>query len=563
MHFSRTEIHGPSASECGQQAVSRARYAKRLRALGAALAMTVAFFGVAAQLVGLAMRGQSVMSSHMTAPIATGYARPDIVDRNGRLLAGDVAMPSLFANPSLVGDHDELIEKLRMVLPELDPDSIRGKLADRSRKFVWIKRGLSPSLAQRIHDLGVPGLQFRKELRRAYPAGRMAGHVLGHVDVDNKGLAGFERYLDENSFVDPVSSAHLSSRAPVRLSLDVGVQHALEETLSDAIVRYRAKGAGGLILDVVSGEVMAAASLPDVDPLQPLEALQPSRRDKLLASTYELGSIFKVLTVAMALDGGIAKLGSMLDVSKPLHSGRFTISDLHPYGQPLTVAEAFIRSSNIGAALLARQAGVKVQKAFFERIGLLAKMKTEAGVLAQAQQPDYWDETTGLTASYGHGVAVAPLQFAAAAAALVNGGQEVKPTFLRQQRAQVSRRQLVSGDTSRRIRRLMRRNVIDPRGTGRRADVPGYRVGGKTGTAEIARAGGYKKKSVISSFVGAFPMDEPRYLTLVMLFEPTGTPETKGHITAGLNAAPTTARLIRRAAPLLGVPSKHRNGTAG
>jgi cell division protein FtsI (penicillin-binding protein 3) len=524
----------------------------RTRAL--TLAVAAAFLAVAVQLLHLAASAGGDLAATVSEAIAQSFARPDLVDRNGRLLATDVKMPSLYADPSIVQSKDEASEKLASVLPDLDPKAVRSLLDDRDRRFVWIRRGLSPKIAQKVHDLGLPELAFRYELRRAYPLGRLAGHVLGHVNIDNKGVAGIERYVYDAKGVEPVHGATLSAEAPLRLSLDVGVQHTLEEELAGAMHRYGARGAAGLVMDVAAGEISAAASLPRVDPSRPADGDDAARLDKVSGGAFELGSVWKIVTLAMALEGGRTSLETMIDVTQPLSADGFKIADLHPAGRPLTVAEVFVRSSNIGAGLLALEAGAERQRAFLERLGLWGAMRTEAGAVAEPILPGRLGRAEQITISYGHGIAVAPIQFAAAVAGLINGGERVEPTFLRRTGgASPSRVRVVSPATSANIRELLRMNVTDPAGTGHRADVPGYRVGGKTGTADMPGPGGYRQGAVISSFLAAFPMDAPKALVLVSLFEPTATVETNGEILAGVNAAPTAARIIERVAPLLGV----------
>jgi len=525
-----------------------------LRTLIAMLVVLLAFAAVAGQLVRLALSGQSELSSSFAATVDQSFARPDIVDRNGRLLATDVEAYSLFADPAHVLDRDEVVEKLRTVFTDIDGDALRKDLSDRSRRFVWIRRGLSPKTAQAVHNLGLPGLDFRRELRRAYPGGTLAGHVLGYVNIDNKGVAGIERYVDEVVGVEAVQGATLAERAPVRLSLDIGVQHAVEAELESAVERYEAKGAAGIVLDIASGEILASASLPEVDPAYPSMSLEQRRADKVAGSTFELGSVFKTATVAMALDAGLVSLDTQVDVREPLAAGRFTIKDLHPLGRPLSVAEIFIHSSNVGAAKLALRAGPEHLQGFLRRMQLLDPMKTEAGPVATPQVPEHWREIETMTIAYGHGLAVAPLQFAAAAGALLNGGNRMLPTFVKHPPdAGHVNVPLIAADTSARLRELMRRNVADPAGTGKRADVPGYLVGGKTGTAEIPGPGGYRKKAVISSFLAAFPMNEPKYLVFILLFEPKPTAAARGEVLAGLNAAPTAGRVVGRIGPLLGI----------
>jgi cell division protein FtsI (penicillin-binding protein 3) len=551
-------------SEAPAEAIQRARANGPLRTLIAMIVMALAFMAVGAQLVRLALPSQSEITSSLSETVSGNYARPDIVDRNGRLLASDVEAYSLFGDPTRVLDRDEIVEKLASIFPDLDGNSVRKDLADRSRRFVWIRRGLSPRTAQQVHNLGLPGLDFRRELRRAYPGGTLAGHVLGYVNIDNRGVAGIERYVDDSVGIDAVQSATLTERAPVRLSLDLGVQHAVESELSDAMRRYEAKGAAGLVLDANSGEIIASASFPEVDPGRPSMSLDTARADKIAGSTFELGSVFKTVTLAMVLEGGYAKLDTVLDVRQPLAAGRFTIRDLHPVGRPLSVAEVFVHSSNVGAAMLATRAGPQKLQTFLQTLGLLSPMQTEEGPIASPQLPGRWGQVETMTISYGHGLAVSPLQFAAAAAALLNGGNKVSPTFLkRAPDAEPAKVPLISAATSAHMRELMRLNVTDPAGTGKRAAVPGYAIGGKTGTAEMPGPGGYRERAVISSFLAAFPIDKPKYLVFVLLFEPKPTHAAGGEVLAALNAAPTTGRIIARIGPVLGMMSASAAGATG
>ena len=529
----------------------------RSRSLAVAGVTALAFTLVAGQLVRLGLRAQAELpTTAMSEPIAVTHARPDIVDRQGRLLATDIETHSLYADPAILPDADDAVERLRTVLTDLDDQALRRSLSDRGRRFVWVRRGLPAAVAQSVHDLGIPGLGFRRELRRAYPAGSLAGHVLGTVDIDNKGLSGLEKYIDDKVGIEPVPTATPSDRAPVRLSLDIGVQHALEDELASSIRRYRAAAAAGLVLDVRTGEVIASASLPDVDPAHPLLPPDPARLDRVSAGTWELGSIFKAFTVALALDDGQASLETVLDVTRPLAAGPRIIKDEHPAGRPLSVAEVFVHSSNVGAGMLGLEAGSVRQRLFLDRLGLTGRLDSERGPIAAPQLPERWGEAETITVSYGHGIALAPLQVAGAAAALVNGGTRITPTFLRRLPGSAAdpATRVISENTSRNIRELMRRNVVDAAGTGRRAEAQGYEVGGKTGTAELPGRGGYRRNAVISSFLAAFPMRDPCYLTLVSIFEPQPVPETQGRILAGLNAAPSTGRLVARIAPILGVP---------
>ncbi len=525
----------------------------RARARLVLCAVLLAFAVIGGQLVRLASKAATEIKVSLAEPLARSWSRPDIVDRQGRLLATDVGMHSLYADPQLVQDVDETIEKLMAALPGLDAAELRKSLADRSRRFAWVARGLTPRQAQRLHALGLPGLAFRTELKRVYPLGPLAGHMLGTVNTDNRGIAGIERMLDEAGRVEAVQGPGRTPTPAVRMALDIGVQHALAEELKQACVRYSASAAAGLVLDAGSGEMLGAVSLPEADPMRPADWLDPAHADKLTGGTFELGSIFKTLTIAMALEAGTSDLDKLYDVRQPLVAGPYVIKDLYPQGRPLSVREIFLHSSNVGAGMLALEAGAERQRAFLARFGLTEPVRTEAGPVAMPQLPKHWGRIETITVAYGHGLAVAPVQFAAALATLVNGGFKVTPTLLAREGEAGERPRLVSAATSAGLREIMRLNVTNAQGTGRHAEADGYRVGGKTGTAEMPGRGGYREKSVISSFAGAFPMDAPRYVVLVLLFEPQ-TGEGRGDkITAGLNAAPATARIVERVAPLLGV----------
>lgn len=525
----------------------------------AALA-ALAFLAVALQTLRLAILGSSGGPRvQLAEPIVKIYSRPDIVDRKGRLLATDLQFHSLFADPLLVIDPDEASEKLVEVLPDLAQSELRAALSDRSRRFVWIRRGLPPVTAQRIHDLGLPGLAFRTEPRRVYPQGRLAGHVLGGVSVDNRGLGGIEKHIDEALGLETGYSRDFS-RPPVTLTLDLGAQHGLDEELSLALAQYGASGAAGVIMDASTGAVLAASTLPDVDPGRPGEALLADRIDRLASGTFELGSVLKIFTVAMALEDRSATPATVIDVRVPLELGRWTIRDLAPSGRPLTVREILVQSSNIGVAQLALAAGAQRQRVFLARLGLTEPMRWEAGALGIPRLPGRWGEVEAATISYGHGIAVSPLQLVAASAPIFNGGRKVRPHVIETlpgvaPDAGVPQR-VLSEETSAQMREMLRRAVVGANGTGRRADVAGFEVGGKTGTAEMAVRGGYEARSVVASFLGAFPMSAPRYLVLVTLMEPRHDAQAGVRITAGVNAAPIAGRVIARTGSLLGVVPK-------
>jgi cell division protein FtsI (penicillin-binding protein 3) len=552
MQYSAAHRHRTPSQQSHAHATADAAWIEARRIMLVALALALVFLGIAGQLIRLALPTRGEIRTSMAEPVARNFSRPDIVDRRGRLIATDVAAPSLYADPALVVDLDDMVERLVATLPGLNEADLRKSLADRQKRFQWIKRGLTPKQAQSVHDLGLPALAFRQEPKRVYPTEALAGHIVGSVNVDNRGQSGIERQIDDTVGIDMAAGAAASSFAPVRLSIDLGVQHAVADELAAGMKRYSAPAAAGLVMDIMTGEIVAAVSLPAVDPNRPAEALEPARAFRLQAGVFELGSIFKLLTVAMALESGAAKLDKTYPTTRPIEIGRFVIKDLHPQPAPLSVRDIFIHSSNVGAGLMGLEAGAARQRAFLSGLGLLEPMRTEVGPVALPLVPRNWERIETVTIAYGHGLAVAPLQFAAITAGLLNGGHPVTPTFLSAPRKRPEGR-LVSAATSSALRDIMRLNVTSPHGTGRRADVAGYEVGGKTGTAEIAGVGGYKRKSVISSFIGAMPMSSPRYLMLVSLFEPKGTDETKNGITAGLNAAPVTARIVERIAPILGL----------
>ncbi|GBF26113.1 putative peptidoglycan D,D-transpeptidase FtsI [bacterium MnTg02] len=538
----------PPHDQPGSRATIRRRIAL------AFIAFTTVFGLIGGRLVDLAFTPVRLHTSAVATPLSQTQPRPDVVDRHGRLLATDIPTTSVFADPKRIVDVDEAVENLSSVLKGLNSKSLLKKLANKKRRFVWIKRGLTPEKHEQVMDLGLPGIEFISEPRRVYPTGATASHILGYVDIDNRGRAGIERYIDSIAGVYFPKTLQKAERPIVKLSIDLGVQHILRNELDRAMKTYRAKAAAGIVLDVTSGEVVAMSSLPDFDPNHPKQALHETRFDRVTNGTYELGSVFKTVTVAMALDLGTVTLDQGYDVTKPIEVGGFTIDDYHPLRRWLSIPEIFIHSSNIGAAKMAEDVGIDRHRAFLKKIGLLDPMTTELGKVRKPQTPKSWKLVNSMTVAYGHGLSVAPLQFAAASAALVNGGYKITPTFLYQsQKTGLSRdKKVLKSETSAIIRELLRRNVKE--GTGRRSDVIGYRVGGKTGTAEKVIKGKYSKTKLRTSFLSVFPSDDPAYVLLVMIDEPKpAAEEQQKRPTAGMNAAPLTARIISRIAAKLGV----------
>ncbi len=469
------------------------------------------------------------------------------------MLATDIKTASLFAEPRRIVDADEVIEKLSTVLPDLDAEQTYHKLKS-GAGFVWLKRQLTPRQQGAIMQLGLPGIGFRTEKRRFYPGGATASHIVGLTNIDNQGIAGLEKYIDDQGLADLQASglAVAEDLKPVRLSIDIRVQHIVHDELERSMERYNAIAAGAVILNVKTGEVMAMASLPDFDPNNPVNALDKDRLNRMSAGVFEMGSTIKSFTTAMALDSGKVTMASTFDATRPITIGRQTIRDFHGKGRVLSVPEVFIYSSNIGSAREADVVGIEGHREFLKRLGLLDRLRTELPEVARPTEPKVWKKVHSITIAFGHGMSTTPLQTAVGAAALMNGGRLIPPTFLprTEEEAAALATQVLKPKTSEDMRYLYRLNA--EKGSGKRAEVPGYRVGGKTGTAEKVVNGRYSSDKRFNAFLAAFPMDDPQYVVLTIIDEPK--PEKPGMgATSGLNAAPTVANIIRRAAPLLGV----------
>ncbi|WP_424627643.1 peptidoglycan D,D-transpeptidase FtsI family protein [Bradyrhizobium sp. SYSU BS000235] len=531
------------------------RSAKARARVGLAMiAFAAVFTIIAGRLVMFAVVGDSHGTRRTAAQDAIATARPDIVDRNGAILATDVKTPSLFGEPRRIIDKDEAIELLTATLPDLDAGEVRDRLSSK-KGFVWLKREITPQQQKDIYRLGIPGIGFLRENKRVYPTGAEVSHLIGLVNVDNQGIAGIEKWLDSNGLADLHRAGFATDRQqePVQLSVDLRVEHALRDELMKAKDKFHAKAASGIVSDVHTGEVVAMVSLPDFDPNNPREANDPDRINRLTTGVYEMGSTFKAFTLAMALDSGKATLNSMWDARGPLHYGKFKIHDDHPLGRFISTKEVFTYSSNVGAARIALAQGVEAHKAFLGKMGQLVRLRTELPESASPLVPRRWGELNTVTISFGHGIAVAPLQAVMGINALANGGYLIPPTFLKrsEKEAMAVAKRVIRSDTSEKMRFLMRLNAEV--GTARKADVKGYYIGGKTGTAEKVINGRYAKKRVLNSFTAILPADNPRYQLLIMLDEPQALPETHGFITSGWNAVPTGGKVIERIAPLLGI----------
>ena len=529
------------------------RNVKAKARLGLAIVAFAVIYGVIAlRLVMFAEQADGHGTRRSVGQDAIATARPDILDRNGQILATDVKTPSLFAEPRKLIDVDEAEELLTAVLPDLDATEVRERLSSK-KGFVWLKREITPKQELEIHRLGIPGVGFLTENKRVYPNGPVVSHEIGHVNIDNQGIAGIEKWLDGQG----LAALHMAGLAtdrlqrPVQLALDLRVQFALRDELVAAREKFKAKASSGIVLNVNTGEVVAMVSEPDYDPNNPREANDPTRINRLTTGVYEMGSTFKVFTVAMALDSGKATLSSMFDASHPLQYGRFAIHDYEPMHRALSVPEIFTYSSNIGAARMALAVGVAGHQAFLRKMGQLDRLRTELPESAEPIVPKRWGELNTVTIAFGHGLSVAPLQAVMGVAATLNGGLLIPPTFLKrsESEAKALAKQVLKPETSREMRYLMRLNA--EKGTATKANVNGYYIGGKTGTAEKVVNGRYAKHKLLTDFMAVLPADKPKYLMIIMLDEPQPTPQTHGFATAGWNAAPTAAKVIARIAPLL------------
>ena len=520
------------------------------------LGFSALFLAITGRLVMLATLPNEQVGLRRATSNAISAARPDIVDRNGEVMATDIRTVSVFAEPRRILDKDEATELLTAVLPDLDAKDLREKLGTK-KGFVWVKREITPRQQAEVHRLGIPGVGFVPENKRVYPNGNAGAHVLGFANIDNVGIAGIEKYIDSQGLQD-LNGAGLATEAsdlkPVKLSLDLRVQHLLRDELSKGLERFKAIAAAGAIMDVNTGEVIALVSLPDFDPGNPVDALEKDRINRMNVGVYEMGSTFKALTIAMALDSGKVNINSTFSTAGGMmRFGRQVIKEYHGTGRNLTVPEVFVHSSNMGSIKMALAVGVEGHKAFLKKMMQLDRMTTELPESAAPIVPQRWGEINTATIAFGHGLAVAPLQALAAVGALVNGGYLMKPTFLKrteEEARQVSTR-VIKPETSEAMRFIMRIN--GEKGSARKADIPGYFVGGKTGTAEKVINGRYAKNKNFTTFTAIAPSDKPKYVFLAIYDEPKGYAESGGYSTAAWNAGVTTGKVIERAAPILGL----------
>ncbi|MGI8705336.1 MAG: peptidoglycan D,D-transpeptidase FtsI family protein [Sphingomicrobium sp.] len=477
--------------------------------------------------------------------------RGDIVDRDGNPLARTIDAWSIGLHPGkVIGDKLDLARRLAALMPEKDEAAYFAMLRS-GKNFFYLRRRASPGLVESVNAIGEPGIALEREPDRLYPQTSLAAHVIGYTDIDGRGVAGIERAFDDRL-------SNLATRGePVQLSISSRIQQALEHELLAAMTTFSASGAAGIVMDIHTGEILAMTSLPQLNPNAAGQGSAEARFNRATLGVYELGSTFKPFTVAMAMDtGAVESMGQMYNCPRGLPVGRFTITDTHPFGGPCSVADIMKESSNIGTAQIAAQVGAARQRAFLQKMGFLSPVAMELKERGRTLSPgNNWSALATMTVGYGHGIAVTPLHLASGYATLFNGGIYRPATLLKAgaDRPVAQGRRVFTADTSYKMRALLR--LVVTHGTGRKADAPGYRIGGKTGSAEKY----HNRSLLVTTFAGVFPMDDPRYVIVVMLDEPKGTAETHGFRTAGWNVAPVVSKTVSRVAPMLGItPDKQR-----
>ena len=533
---------------------ARSRRIAEVRLVISAVAVLAVFAAIAARVMFLATDDANARTAGIVPPPKA--ERGQILDRKGRLLATNLPITVLHADPGEIMDPAAAARALAPLLARHDVAALT-RLLTKETRYVELDRKLTPARHAEILNLGIPGIHFRKSTLRAYPSGRLAAHILGQVDPDNNGLAGVEKSLD----------ARLASGDDVTLSIDAGIQAIVAREINRQIQIFQAIGGAGVMLDIASGEVLALVSLPDFNPNHFGATDADTRFNRATLGLYEMGSTFKVLNTAMALESKTTTLDRRYEVAKPLRVGGHRISDFHVYDWPLTVPEILVLSSNIGSARMAAEIGAETQKYYLRQLGMFDRLPIEIPETAKPLLPRSWRQSEIATISYGHGISVTPLHLAAAVATASGSGLWTAPTLLRRQSGNQSgdqsanqsgdqpvRELVFSDETTRAVRSMMRLVVKHPDGTGNYAEARGYMVGGKTGTTEKIRPeGGYYKDRNIASFAATFPVHDPRYVLVVMVDEPKGQKHSYGYATGGWVAAPAARHIIQNAAPLLGI----------
>jgi len=512
------------------------------------------FAAICGRLVQLGMVVQDTSIEGRARDLITA-TRPAMLDRNGLEMAVDIRVPSLFAEPRHIIDVDEAATAIHSVLPDLSVDWLRQRLSG-DKGFVWIKRELTPAIEDKIMQLGIPGLDFLTDSKRFYPGGSEAAHIVGAVNIDNQGIAGMEKAMDDEdvALLQQVGLARGNELAPVNLSIDLRVQHVMHDVLTDALSRYQASAAAGAMMDIKTGEILGLVSLPDFDPNNPGSALQKDTFNRMTAGIYELGSTMKSVTIAGALDSGKVKITDRFDARFGVRFGRFTITDFHGKNRILTVPEVYKYSSNVGAIHIMQQWGKENFRAFLHKMQFDVPEPLELPERRNPVVPKTFSDIVAATASFGHGLSVSPIAMLRAMGAFANNGVMVRPTMYKTSLADAEKtyEQVVSPKTSAEMRYIMRLNANEGSGSRMNMLAQGYRAGGKTGTAEKVVNGRYDTSKVLSLFASVFPLDNPRYAMMILVDDPHTEPGQGGH-TAGWNAGEATGRIIARVAPMLGI----------
>ncbi|MGB0960206.1 MAG: peptidoglycan D,D-transpeptidase FtsI family protein [Halocynthiibacter sp.] len=534
----------------------------RHRAEGRLVVMGL-FFILAFLVVGLRMGTVSMSEPREPKTAASSgnvvVPRADIVDRKGRILATNMITHALYAHPHVMVDKMHAVDELVKIFPDLKRDRLIKDFTGK-RKFLWLKRRISPEQMQKVHDIGDPGLLFGKRDMRLYPNGKLAAHILGGVKFGDQavhsaelvGVAGVERKLDK-MLGDPARNG-----APVTLSIDIGAQAAMRDVLASSVSLFNARGASAVLMDAHTGEIRAMTSLPDFDPNdRPVPLTKGIASDsplfnRAVQGLYELGSTFKIFTIAQAVDEGMISPTTMINTKGPMKWGKFKIKDYRNYGPKLSATDVIAKSSNLGTARVAMDLGATRQKRFLKSLGFFEPTPVELAEAPNAKPllPKNWSEISTITISYGHGLSASPLHLATAYASLLNGGEIVKPTLIEGQNGKTGGR-IVSQATSKSAREMLRKVVT--KGTASYANVPGYEIGGKTGSAEKAKRGGYADKRNIATFASVFPASDPKYILVVSLDEAKDTSGKEERRTAGWTAVPVASEMVQRIAPILGL----------
>lgn len=482
---------------------------------------------------------------HLRAYAQNPIKRADILDRNGTIIATSLPTVNLYANPKKVLNADKAAKDLSRILPDLRYEDIYKKLTKRS-SFVYLKRNLTPSQQYQINKLGVPGLEFENGEKRIYPHKNLFAHLIGKTDIDNNGISGIEKQLNERL---------TQSDIPLKLSIDSGVQDTIRSHLVEAVKKYNALGATAVLMDVKTSEVVALVSVPDFDPNSPQMPSPAAQFNMATKGVYEPGSVLKIFNAAMSLESGKVKVADSFDATQPLKLKYNVIKDYRGENRWLTVPEIMVYSSNIGSARMALKVGGAEQRQFLEKIGFFKELDYEVAEKGKPIVPKRWEESTIATVAYGYGLAVTPMHVITAFSAVVNGGIYHAPTLVKRSQEDVGKR-VLSYNTSKSMRDLLRLVVV--KGSGKRANVLGYEVAGKTGTAnKLSENGKYVDKKVRTTFVSTFPVSNPQYALLMMMDEPKATKETWGFVTAGWNTVPTAGKIIAEIAPQLNVKANY------